>query len=62
MSIAEKLYLGMVLSLFFGFMALMVTLTWLDAKESRAKRAVPQRKATAGKTAPAIQGKAAAQH
>lgn len=59
MSIAEKVYLGMVLFLFFGFMLLVATLSWLDAKENRAASA--QRKPVTGKPASAS-GKPVTQH
>jgi hypothetical protein len=38
MSLAEKIYLSMVLFLFFGFMALMGTISWLDGKDARIQR------------------------
>jgi uncharacterized membrane protein YcaP (DUF421 family) len=38
MSLGEKLYLVMIVSLFISFIMLVATLSWLDAKEEKVRR------------------------
>lgn len=38
MSLAEKIYLAMIVFMFVAFMVLMATLCWLDGKEDRIQR------------------------
>jgi hypothetical protein len=58
MSLAEKLYLAMILFLFGSFMVLMMTMAWLDAKDDRIRRR-RARAAAVQKDAPHPHGAAA---
>jgi hypothetical protein len=53
MSFGEKLYLGMIVSLFIAFIVLFATLCWLDAKDERIKRRQDRKAAFAAQRAPA---------
>jgi hypothetical protein len=49
MSLAEKMYLSMVLFVFLSFMVLMATMCWLDGKDDRIGRRRLRTKAIASK-------------
>ena len=38
MTLNETLYLAMILILFFSFMAMLLALSWLDAKDAKVRR------------------------
>lgn len=62
MTLPEKVYLAMVLIMFFGFMIVLLTLSWLDAKHSRIRRRREAAPSTVTQAGIPIQSQAAAQH
>lgn len=62
MSLGEKLYLAMVVSLFLSFIVLMGTLCWLDGKNARTERRRAQAKPVEKSTGGFAGGSAASQH
>jgi hypothetical protein len=61
-TLPEKVYLAMVLIMFFGFMFLLFALSWQDAKETRVRRRREALPDTATQPGMLAQGQAAAHH
>ena len=62
MSLGEKIYLAMVVSMFVMFMVLLATLSWLDAKDARLERRRQRALQTEHKPGTFIAGGATAHH